>query len=444
MSFTEFYCNASTGSNLNAGSTESGTATHTYASGTWVQSTRVFTVASGNPESAGVAVGNFASVYPDAATVTPYVGRVSAVSSTTITIDGTAFSGTAPVDGTTNTTIKIGGAWKGPNGAVGFPFGFITGALMNDNFRPRVNLKGGTNYEITATIECNLGQYVSFQGYTTTPGDRGRAIIDGGTTGTSYVLLNISLTAALNTAFIDLTFQNNGATGSATGVNQVSTSSELIFSRVTVHSVRGWGIVFTSQVNAVDVLASGCNQSNTAGLGGIGARSGSFLRLVARDNNRHGIMYGSTTGTATLVNCISTRNTDAGYAYGTNRLNQSLLGCVAYDNGGDGIQAGGGGGQVVNISIENCIAAYNGGRGIDLQASASSASVFFLRDNAVIGNTVENIRVDSGVSGGGFTHNENLITLTADPFVDAENDDFNINNTSGGGAELRAVTVVMP
>lgn len=36
------------------------------------------------------------------------------------------------------------------------------------------------------------------------------------------------------------------------------------------------------------------------------------------------------------------------------------------------------------------------------------------------------------------------ITLTADPFVDAAGGDFNINNVAGGGADLRAATIVLP
>lgn len=40
--------------------------------------------------------------------------------------------------------------------------------------------------------------------------------------------------------------------------------------------------------------------------------------------------------------------------------------------------------------------------------------------------------------------NENSITLTADPFVDAANGDFNLNNVTGGGALLRAVTYNLP
>ena len=137
MAFTEFCCRSG-GSNLNAGtrtgnSTEPGTsADFTYASGSWVSSTGVFTVASGNPSTDGVAVGDFASVYADGASVTTLVGRVTAVSSTTVTVSTTAKTGTT-TDGTSNRTLRIGGAWQGPNGASGFPLNFLTNACTNSS-----------------------------------------------------------------------------------------------------------------------------------------------------------------------------------------------------------------------------------------------------------------------------------------------------------------------
>ena len=101
MAYTEFCCRSG-GSNLNAGtrlgdSTEPGTsASLTYANGTWVASTGVFSIAIGNPVTDGVAVGDFASVYANGSTVTGFVGRVTARDTTTITVSLTAKSGTPP------------------------------------------------------------------------------------------------------------------------------------------------------------------------------------------------------------------------------------------------------------------------------------------------------------------------------------------------------------
>src|SRR5688572_29857358 len=102
MAYFDLICDPVNGSNLNSGSTAGASADHTYASGNWVQGTGVFTVASGNPVSDGVAVGDIASVYADGATTSDYIGRVSARDATTITVNGGVKFGAAPTNGTGN------------------------------------------------------------------------------------------------------------------------------------------------------------------------------------------------------------------------------------------------------------------------------------------------------------------------------------------------------
>src|SRR5215472_6750624 len=96
--FTEFYMNASTGSNLNGGS-DAGTVTYTSTNGNYNAGTGVFTPTDGsNPVTAGVTVGQFASIYIDGATVGVFVTRVTAVTNATngtITTSLTIAAGTA-------------------------------------------------------------------------------------------------------------------------------------------------------------------------------------------------------------------------------------------------------------------------------------------------------------------------------------------------------------
>lgn len=49
----------------------------------------------------------------------------------------------------------------------------------------------------------------------------------------------------------------------------------------------------------------------------------------------------------------------------------------------------------------------------------------------------------SGTKNNNFPPDANEITLTADPFVDAANGDFNLNNAAGGGATLRATNYTL-
>ena len=379
MAFTEFCCRSG-GSNLNAGtrtgnSTEPGTsASFTYASGNWVASTGVFTAASGNPSTDGVAVGDFASVYVDGSTVTGFVGRVTAVTSTTITVSLTAKSGTAPTDGTGNRTLKIGGAWAGPSGTTAFPFGFIEQGMKNTTGNsPRVNLKNDQTYSITAAMTHTgasggtQSTIVAFQGYTTSYGDGGKATIDGGTSGASYVLLTIAGTTS-SVHLEDLCFQNNGATGSSDATSEIASAH-----RVVVNSVRGSGLVVASGT-ITECETYSCNQSNTAGKAGISLSAANAVRCIAHDNsgsNTDGFI--GIAGTSTFVNCIADTNGRRGFSVAANFSIGTLIGCDAYNNGSHGITVSEGSTGRCTYVVENCNMVKNGGYG--LQGSVSGNSV---------------------------------------------------------------------
>ena len=84
----------------------------------------------------------------------------------------------------------------------------------------------------------------------------------------------------------------------------------------------------------------------------------------------------------------------------------------------------------------------------------STGSLFLYSDNAP-GNVIENIFVNNAGQVGTWsssrmfgnayynsgtipTQDTDPITLTADPFTDAANEDFSLNSDAGGGAVLRA------
>src|SRR5690606_30077270 len=128
MAFTEFYIQ-STGSDLNAGSTTADAASLTYAGGTFVRATGVFTVASGDPVADGVVVGDWVSIYTTAgATTTKYVAQVTARDATTITTSTTAKYGanTNVSESAGATTLKVGGAHASPEPWAGNGFAGAT------------------------------------------------------------------------------------------------------------------------------------------------------------------------------------------------------------------------------------------------------------------------------------------------------------------------------
>lgn len=429
--FTEFYVQT-TGSNLNAGSTTADAASLTYASGTWVAATGIFTVASGNPLTDGVLVGDFVSIYPDAATVAVFIARVTARDAATITVSLTAKSGTAPVDGAVNTTLKVGGAWAGPNGTVGFPFTLIQATMVNSAGNTlRVNVKGGTTYNITASVTlANVGRMI-IQGYTTTPGDKGRFVIDGGTTGASYAMFTVSNGSVY---LFDGTFQNNGATGTSSGL--VTSGGGCFFVRITVQNVRGHGFNGNAGLQVFrECYATGCNQSNTANLAGFFCNTAGdymFIRCVSRLNtgsNANG--WNTATGNGRnyhVYNCIAADNGGVGFKIDSGQNDWCILkNCDSYSNGSDGFLQDSATGPN-RILIENSNFVLNGGYGISKTDAAST--VLIVSNCGFYSNTSGNIDADYDIC----ALEEDSILYASDPFTDGANGDFSISLSTGKNA----------
>jgi hypothetical protein len=429
---TEYTCRSG-GSNLYAGALDDSTETSTaplvtYASGNWVAGTGVFTVASGNPTSDGVTVGQWASVYPDGTTgSTVFIGRITARDATTITVSLAAKSGTAPTNGTGDRTLVVGGAWQGPNGTVSFPFGFIeANSTGTSSGRVRVNFRNDQTYSVTAAMTHSPTGACEFQGYTTAFGDGGRATIDGGTSGASYILLTAS-GAILTLA--DIEFKNNGASGSANLV--VFSSARGMVYRCVLRDCRGSGLLVQAMCHVVECEAYGCNQSNTASKGGFEIGVGgncTLLRPVAHDNagsNSAGIVLN-----------------------GGNSIQVTVIDGIVESNGGIGLNV------VATTSVMVVGGSYRGNGSSNILLSAS-ASVSYV-ENAVtetagaygVNNAtataisyVRNVAYRSNVSGPvnntARVDEAGAITLTADPYVDAANGDFDLNAAAGGGALCR-------
>jgi hypothetical protein len=367
MAFTELYCRAADGSNLNSGSTNTAAASLTYASGSWVSATRVFTVASGDPVANGIAVDDVVSVYANGSTVTGFVGFVTARTTTTITVHATRSSGTPPADGVGNRTLKKGGAWKGPNGAENFPFNFVAGTMINaSGLTPRVTFIG--TFNITAAMSHAITGPVRFQGATTAAGDGGKAVIDGGAAGASYALLAVN---ASGNTLVDLILQNNGATGNAWGV--VLSGSGNLLKGCVVNNVRGIGIFCNHRTTLLECEIYACNQSNTAGWAGVYANfGGAFIRCISHHNagsNNTGFLH-EYNEPISYIRCIAHTNGAAGFTVSAeSNYPTSYLSCEAYNNAGDGLNIKSN--YLTSFYIENCNFVKNGGWGINGSGSGA-------------------------------------------------------------------------
>lgn len=452
MAYTETYVQT-TGSNLNAGTTNADAATFTYAGGTWVSGTGVFTVASGNPLSDGVVVGDFGSVFTTAgATVSQFIGRVTARDATTVTLSLTAKSGTAATPSATAnaTTLKIGGAWAGPNGASMFPWGFIQATMTNAAADLlRVNIKTGT-YTITAGVtHTNVGPMV-FEGYTTTPGDgtltMSLPLITGTgfpTINTPYNILQYSGATDIQTRYIE--FANNGYDSPGPNVNgpdmvsSVSGATNNVYYRCRFRNSWRNGLRIGASGGLVEECEGvGCNIDGAATFAVFQADAvSSWLRCWGHHTF-------SQSGPLDYADSVVFRFG----ASSTNRVTYD--GCIASHFGGYGFTAGGNNHCVL---IKNCVAAFGNRSGVFFGAGANETSsvliensIFYNNDNYGVryGNATWAATIRNCAFGANATANflngladrvSGTIDLSGDPFVDSANGDFSLN--VGAGALCR-------
>lgn len=425
--YTNFCCRLG-GSNLNAG-TRTGdntvpgaSADFTYASGDWVAGTGVFTVASGNPLTDGVAVGDFASVYADGSTVTGFVGRVTARDATTITVSLTAKSGTAPTDGTGTRTLKIGGAWRGPDSTTTFPFAFIETACKDSTGRfPRINLKNDVTYQIFSPGVTVTQSQLTFQGFSTSYGDFGKATISGDATANPvYALIYIVEGGggiSVSNACKDLILTNNGDEGDNAGLGHAHMGllsyCAQIYRCTTNHN---W--ISSFDFNGICVEGE-CYDYDFGGSVNMGAWVGSVLNLrcIAHNSNPLPHPY-DITGVNVVgfhtnhnnVYCVSTNI----HGKGSDSFTESCMNCDAYNCDLDGFSV-----EALGY-FKNCNSVSNVNAGFTV-----------LNTNSAI-LEVDTSRYGTGTQANGSTINApdngdvSGYTTNLSPWVNADNGNFTL------------------
>lgn len=353
--FTEWYCNI-TGTNVNAGSTTNAVPTFGTTAGDWVASTGVYTKSGANLSA--VTVGMWASVYPDAATVTPFVGRITAVDdgADTITVSLTVTNGTPPTDGTGNRSINVEGAWRGPYLNEFFPFNFISGVATNTSLHaPCVNMRG--TFSVTNRMTNAMSGPVYWWGYTNTPRDGGYAIIDGGATGAGYDLYRYT---GIRNTHVNIEFQNNGNSGSGSLV--ISTQDGSQWWKCKFHDARSNGILLSQHGRLISCEAYNCglaNGVNTAGFN-LPAFGAAADFCYSHDNTNANVSGFLIDSSSQVLNSVSTRNRTGIYSTQTGAT--VIQGTDIFGNVSHGINVFGGVGST--FTIINCNIFSNGGWGI--------------------------------------------------------------------------------
>lgn len=421
MAFHHFFARSG-GSNLNSGSrtgstTPPGTSPDlSYLLGTYVQATGIFTLASGNPVSDGLAVDDYVSIYATGATETGFISRVTARDAVTVTVNTTGILGTNPTDGVGNRNVRVGGAWQGPNGAVAFPFGVMRSHFTSNEYT-QVNFCTDQTYSITAAMTQNINGVIVFRGYTSTVGDGGRAIFDGGPTGTSFVLLTLS---SSDHDLRDLIFRNNGDTGSANGV--LLSGSRLRAYNCVFNTFRGNGLASSGSDNWVEKCeAYSCNASQTLDNAGFAfTGNGTCIRCISHHNsatNTHGYRMNTNSGPH-FIDCIAYLN--ASHGFSVNGQVVRMSNCDSYRNTGSGMLIT----SSLHNWIQNCNFLRNGGWGINKSAIAGDG--FVTNCGFGSGSTMHN--TSGTIQNGSNLDQINSVTYPTDvsPWKSPDTGDFRI------------------
>jgi hypothetical protein len=309
----------------------------------------------------------------------------------------------------------------------------LTNAALD---RPRINLKNDQVYAITAGIVHAIAGPVKNQGYTTTYGDGTKAVIDGGTVGASFVLFSNS--NAQMFYWEDVIFQNNGASGVAGLVEHITGgNSHALWRRCVFRHGRGAGLLLAQGAHqfVVECEAYGCNQSNTANLGGflVNALGVRFIRCLSHHHNSgihgHGLV---TAQHVNLIDSIFSANGGAGVK-ATGAVSLLIRGCDIRGNALDGVlDAASGGNTVYYVENSNFLA--NGGWGLNL-VSTSQLQAMLVNCGFGSGDQL-NISGNVNIAAPDLLEQFGTVTYPADatPWVDPAGGDFRIRHAMAKNA----------
>lgn len=335
-SYTEFYCRPD-GTNVNAGSTTNAAAVVALDAGNWTNATSTFYLS--GADLSGVTVGMWGSIWTNnpAPTNAAYVARITAVDdgADTITFSTTAIAGTIPGSDVGASSVRIGGAWYGMHHATIFPLNFAANSLTNVSWNiPRINFWSGYSNSSTVVAAHALAGPIVFQGYTSTPGDGGKAIFDGGAG--AHGIVNVT---GAGTMWQDVIFQN---TSTATYYG-LQIGADGIVSRCIANNIGASGFYVTSAnlVTLTECEAYACCLANGAQQGGFRSAGGAvFNRCISHNNTAAKASGFSITGNGVIVNCIAVSNGNSGFTHSSALADGAcaILGAEAFGNKTNGVE----------------------------------------------------------------------------------------------------------
>jgi len=223
-------------------------------------------------------------------------------------------------------------------------------------------------------------------------------------------------------------------------VFQVYQTNYIRFENCTFRSEQGasGSSIFADLLNSTHIgIFNNClfdgNNLSTYGFtrnGGTNAYSAqTLINCTFKNINGAAIFLDETRGN-TIRNCIIRDCVDGVDFQPVSYSQQSISGCVFYNLSGSGIKFNRSDNVLCSNFTNNIFHTISGNAFNAVADYSSGQGMSVIEHNAfydITGSNYSNLNAGS-----------NDITLTADPFVDAANGDFNLNADSGGGATLRA------
>ena len=338
-----------------------------------------------------------------------YARCVARVSTTSITID-------AAIASSTGMTMNVGGA-----------HGSLTPSSVNSADANYIYVKnegadGSTVYPISTTITFNgvaAGSYQNLvSGYGSIRSDGIRPVLRT-TAAVNGFNLNRSGIMVLYNLIID---------GNNVGLTGVLGSQDSFTTNCLIKNWTSYGISL-SYWSAAFCEVTGCTSTYAVIL-----NTGATMSYCYIHDNAAGGVYSYNGGI--LHNCVIANNTGIGY-YAASGAALLLRNCLFYNNTSHGLSLSGSYSTGQHTTVYQNIFAKNGGYGINANAGSinliSQRSPFIFK-NAFWSNT-------SGTnSSTTIILDPSNITLTANPFIDDVNKNWALNNTAGGGANIRAAS----
>ena len=286
----------------------------------------------------------------------------------------------------------------------------------------------GTAYYLTSTLNIGLSGRKAPRVY----GDTGNVELSWNSNYTGFGIRRLTILENLR-----LSNTNTSMSVNTQAVSKSAASSSVVLHNVVLDQTNNWhrGLGFVAGA-AGDVMATNCDFSHCVDYGCNYSGTHRFYNCKFTNNGSHGVYEASEIH---FNSCVFSNNGGYGYYWSGNPGHgPSFNNCIFYNNTLGGLFDRSTYSPVESL-VCGCIFHSNGGYAIDRYTSDEAAKLTIHKNNAFYNSTTANYR-PSAIDRGG-------VTLTADPFVDAANGDFNIKLSSilaGNNYSINSNTTAYP